>query len=389
MLRKTGSFLTVSVFIAAAAGACGGDSPGMPAGNTPQAVRVNASAQWNDRAVDLVVARQPTTNGQAAVSRILTYVSLAQYRAVTAAQAAKRDSRPSSLPAAVGGASVAVLNGLFPLDVDATEALLQTDLATARSSGESAQDLTAGEALGRQLGEAVLAQAGRDNYLVAPAGEPPVGPGMWTSSPAPIVRALTGARPFFLKSADQVRSPAPPAFDSPQFAVALAEVRQISDTRTAEQTAVAVSWNAMSGPFTAGKLNRIAADLIREKGATEQEAARILAFANAAMFDSQIACWDAKFAYWVIRPSQADPAITTTFALPNHPSYPSGHSCLTAAVMAILSDAFPMERPRLDAMVEEAGMSRVYAGIHYRFDIEAGREIGRAVAALALKGGLD
>jgi hypothetical protein len=57
--------------------------------------------------------------------------------------------------------------------------------------------------------------------------------------------------------------------------------------------------------------------------------------------------------------------------------------------MAILSDAFPTERPRLEAMVEEAGQSRVYAGIHYRFDIEAGRQIGRSVAALALKGTLD
>jgi membrane-associated phospholipid phosphatase len=76
-------------------------------------------------------------------------------------------------------------------------------------------------------------------------------------------------------------------------------------------------------------------------------------------------------------------------ALPNHPSYPSGHSCMTAAMFGVVADAFPEERARLEAMVDEAGMSRVYGGIHYRFDIEAGRDIGRAAAALALRGSLQ
>jgi membrane-associated phospholipid phosphatase len=389
MFQTDRSILSASVLIAALVGACGDSAPKMPGGAAPAVVSTDTSIRWNDRAVELVVARQPTGNGQAAVSRILTYVSLAQYRAVVAAQAAIRESKSSSVPAAVGGASVAVLNGLFPLDIAATEALLAGDLATAQASNASAQDAAAGELLGRQVGAAVLAQAAQDNYLVVATGEPPVGAGMWTSSPAAIVRSLHGVRPFFLKSADQLRSPAPPAFGSPQFVAALAEVRQISDTRTADQTAIALSWNASSGPFTAGRLNRIAVELIRENRSTEQEAARILAFANAAMFDAQIACWDTKLAYWVLRPSQADAAITMAIALPNHPSYPSGHSCLAAAMMATLSDAFPMERPRLEAMVEEAGLSRVYAGIHYRFDIEAGREIGRAAAALASEGSLE
>jgi membrane-associated phospholipid phosphatase len=121
---------------------------------------------------------------------------------------------------------------------------------------------------------------------------------------------------------------------------------------------------------------------------TEREAARILAYANAAAFDAQIACFDAKFTYWFIRPSQADPAITTTFAIPNHPSYPSAHACITSAMMTVLTDAFPSEQPRLDEITTIAGLSRMYAGIHYRFDIDAGREIGRRAAALALAGSL-
>jgi membrane-associated phospholipid phosphatase len=411
MFRKTRAIVATSVLITCLAVACGGSPPEMGVGTVPDGVRVNTTVLWNERAVALVVARPPAANGQAAVSRILTYLSLAQYRAVTAAHTARGEARPPSISAAVGGASVAVLNGWFPLDVASTEALLDGDLATAhrrvavdpppgyvdhhdravllQSANESKEDLAAGESLGRDIGAAVLAQAAQDNYLAVSLDAPPVGPGMWTSSAAPTVRSLHGARPFFLTAADQLRAPAPPAFGSPQFAAALAEVRQISDGRTAEQTALAQSWNTSSGPFTAGSLNLVAGGLIRDNGSTEQEAARILAFANAAMFDAQIACWDTKIAYWVLRPSQADPAITLPIGLPNHPSYPSGHSCLTAAMMATLSQAFPKERARLEAMVEEAGLSRLYGGIHYRFDLEAGREIGRAAAALARTGNLD
>jgi len=61
---------------------------------------------------------------------------------------------------------------------------------------------------------------------------------------------------------------------------------------------------------------------------------------------------------------------------------------MSASFLGVVADAFPQDRERLDAIVEEAGMSRVYGGIHYRFDIEAGRDIGRAAAALALKGSL-
>jgi membrane-associated phospholipid phosphatase len=230
----------------------------------------------------------------------------------------------------------------------------------------------------------VLAQAATDNYLVVSPGVPPVGPGYWVSAPAAIVRSLYGVRPFFLTTSDQLRPGPPPAFGSPAFLAALAEIRAISDTRTAEQIAIAQSYAWGTGPFTAGNLNLIADRTIVDHHRTEREAARILASANAAAFDAQIACFDAKFAYWFIRPSQADPAITLPIPLPNHPSYPSAHSCITSAFMTVLIDAFPSERPSLQEIITNAGLSRMYAGIHYRFDIEAGQAIGRGAAALAL-----
>jgi len=392
MVPKTHTgYLGVLIAVIAAA-ACSDDSTVTSPTPTPavvDSVRVTASARWNQRAVALIVARQPTTNGQAAVSRILTYLSLAQYRAVLAADSAKNQSRPPSMSAAVGGASVAVLNSFFPLDVAANEGQLNSDLAVPPWPGSSAQDLAAGEALGRRIGAAVLTQAASDNYLVVSPGNPPVGDGMWVSAAgAGIVRGMHGAKPFFMTRGDQLRSPPPPVFGSAEYMTALAEVRSISDSRTPAQLATATFWNTASGPFTAGAENLIVDDLIRENRRSEADAARILALANTAAFDAQIACFDAKFFYWYIRPSQADPAITLPIGLPNHPSYPSGHSCITGAIMTVLIDAFPSERARLEKIIEDAGMSRVYGGIHYRFDILAGREIGRGAAALALRGSL-
>ena len=348
---------------------------------------VTASTRWNRRVAGLVALRPPA-NGQAATSRILTYLSLAQYRAVLAAEDGKAGSTHPSVSAAVGAASVVVLSKFFPLDATALEDSLDADLAGAQWPGAKRQDPVSGEAIGRAVGAAVNALSATDNYLVKAPGSPPPGAGYWVSSSAAIVRSLHGVRPFFLTSASQLRPPPPPAFGSPEFLAALAEVRAISDTRTPEQLATAQFWNTSSAPFTAGALNLIADDLIEQHHRTEREAARILAYANAAAFDAQIACFDAKFEYWFIRPSQADPAITLPIGLPNHPSYPSAHSCITSALMTVVADALPSERGRLEEIIATAGVSRMYGGIHYRFDVAAGQEIGRAAAALALDGSL-
>jgi membrane-associated phospholipid phosphatase len=103
-----------------------------------------------------------------------------------------------------------------------------------------------------------------------------------------------------------------------------------------------------------------------------------------AAMDATIACYDAKYTYWLIRPYRADPAITTPIGRPNHPSYPSSHACSSAAAANVLAALFPANAAQLDAMADEAGESRLYAGIHYRFDKNAGLRIGRQVAALAL-----
>ena len=349
----------------------------------------NATTRWNRRAT-VLFGTTTLANAQAAASRILTYLSIAQYRAGLAAEAGKEGSKHPSVSAAIGAASVVVLSSFYPLSASGLETQFDADLAAPGWPGRKNQDVASGEAIGRAVGAAVLAQAATDNYLVVPVPTQPPGPGKWVPLPNP-VRSLLGVRPFFLTSADQIRPGPPPAFGSAEYLAALAEVRTISDTRTAEQVAIAQAWAFQTAPFTAGGENLIADELIVKHHVKEQDAARILAYANAAAFDSQIACWDAKYFYYFIRPTQADPAITVApgLTLPNHPSYPSGHSCLTSALMTVLIDAFPSERSYLEEVITLAGMSRVYAGIHYRFDIDAGQGIGRQAAALALAGSLE
>jgi membrane-associated phospholipid phosphatase len=308
---------------------------------------------------------------------------------VLAAERGKEGSMHPSVSAAVGGASVAVLSAFFPLDVSTFENQLDADLAAPGWPGEQNDDAAAGEAIGRAVGAAVNSWAATDNYLVANPGAPPVGPGRWVSSGAPIVRGPYGTRPFLLTSGDQIRPGPPPAFGSPEFLAGLAEIRTVSDTRTAAQIALAQFYAWGTAPFTPGNLNLIADDLIVAHKRTEKEAARILAYANASSFDAHIACFDAKFAYWFIRPTQADPAITLPIPLPNHPSYPSGHSCVTGGFMYPMIDAFPSERERLEKIITDAGLSRMYGGLHYGFDVEAGQAIGRAAAALARTGSLE
>jgi membrane-associated phospholipid phosphatase len=198
---------------------------------------------------------------------------------------------------------------------------------------------------------------------------------------------LPGTTPWFLTSPDQFRPGLPPAFGSAAFLAGLAEIRQISDTRTADQTRIAAFWALNAGtPTAAGFWLQVATDGINQHGLSERDATHLYALLSATMLDALIGCWDAKQTYWLIRPWQADPLITTTAAVgkPNHPSYPSGHSCVSSSGAEVISTFFPEQRTQLEAMVTEAGLSRMYGGIHYRFDIEAGQTLGRNVAHFAI-----
>jgi membrane-associated phospholipid phosphatase len=335
-----------------------------------------SSIAWNQTARDLIASRAITSTFVQV--RILTYLSVAQYNAVVTAEDAKKEKGGdhASPAAAAAGASLVVLKSFFPLDAGLLDGKL---LAQQTEGAGKHEDFAAGEAIGRAVGAQVLAYAATDKVGLTVPPANPGGPGKWTGVNS--VRGNYGARAFALTSGDQFRPAPPPAFGSPEFNAALAEIRALSDGLTPEQLLIAQTWNPRGPAY----MNSVGAAMIVDHHRSERDAARILALANMAAFDVANACFDAKFAYYLIRPSQADPMIKLPIGLPNHPSYPSGHSCFTAAYGTVFARAFPKERELLDAMVEEAGLSRMYGGLHYRFDCEVGQELGRQVAAQVLR----
>ena len=396
MFKRTLVIGTAALFAAG----CGIDGPptdattlsptGSAAFSAVKFWEAGATVNWNELATDLATAAPaPGINA----IRLYAYLSLAQFRAAEVAQAAPGPHPP--IAAAIGGASVAVLTSFFPSSVAQLEAALEAQETADPWPGAKHADFAAGEAIGRAVATRVLIFAqgdlvGLTDPLLPPVGPPPVGPGYWIYSPPPVIaRGNLGARPFFLTSQDQLRPAPPPAFGSAAFNAALAEVRQISDTRTQEQIDIANYWNVNQSPRSQAAFMGIARELIVSHHRTDTEAARIMFLMSAAAFDGLIGCFDGKYHYWFIRPPQADAGIHTVFPTPQHPSYPSAHSCLSGAYSAVLSDAFPSERARLDATAHEASLSRLYAGIHYRFDLEAGLAMGRSAAALALAANLD
>jgi len=351
---------------------------------------VGATASWNELATSLA------DRSAIDAARLYAYLSLAQFRASEAADGGhpgrahsrwfRRHYRDHlAISAAIGGASAAILHSFFPNDGPEIDAVLAAQAAAAPDD----DDFVESADLGADIAAEVMAYAAGDRVGLADPGTPPIGDGYWKWSGGPIVRANYRARPFFLASDSQFRPAPPPMFGSPAYLAALAEVRQISDTRTPEQLASATYWNLQQSGRRNAPFENKAVELIRKYRISDALAARIMFTMNAAMYDAVVGCFDAKYAYWFIRPPQADPGITTPVGLPPHPSYPSAHSCVSGSMSGVLMAFFPKEAVSLDQMSQEASLSRLYAGIHYRFDMEAGIALGRQVARLALRTNLD
>ena len=305
-----------------------------------------ASPAWQETARNVIMRSTLLSGNSARATRVYAYLSVAQYDAVVSAEDALGGdasetqasagtglgsggrSRLEADRGAVAGASAVVLAYFDPADAQLFEDQVQQQAEA--GPGQPHPDFVRGEAVGRQVGAAAIARAQTDGFDLPWTGTVPRGPGVWFSSakpPQPPANAqLPGMRPFFLTSADQFRPAPPPAFGSPAYLSALAEVRGISDTRTAEQVNISLFWARGAGTSSAGGLwNTIATGWIEESALREREATHVFALLDAAMMDAAIGCWDAKLTYWFIRPPQADPVIKLipAIGLPNHPSYPS------------------------------------------------------------------
>jgi membrane-associated phospholipid phosphatase len=348
---------------------------------------------WQQQARTLVAANNLSP---LAAGRVFAAVSVAQYGALDDADkqsaadgtvanhgiGAGGRARFEAERGAVAAASKTVLAFLFPAAATTLHQRLQ-DEATAR--GKTHPQFQLGLDLGIAMGNTIIARLQADHFTDPWTGTVPVGPGLWVNNGPPAGPLFGTVTPYFMTSGSQFRPPPPPAFGSAAFLADLNEIKLLSVTRTPAQLAIAQFWAFPTGTFTPlGYWNQVAGTYISQYGLNEREATHVFALMHAAMLDAQIGCWDAKYFYWLIRPYQADPSITTPIGQPNHPSYPSGHSCNSSAATLVLAHFFPAQATDLADQLEEAGLSRMYGGIHYRFDITAAVQIGTAVAELAL-----
>lgn len=315
--------------------------------------------------------------------RVYTLLSTSQYAAANST-----DNRAASPEAAIAAASAAVLSAQFP-DSAVRASIsreLARDLERAGMGSARANRALAGRRAGEDAAARVLAWAPPLDFAAGANLAIPTGRGMWYSAQGspPMGTFFGKSRTWLLDSASQYRPAPPPAFDSPEFRNALDEVRHVVRQLTPEQLRIARRWS-LADPWAVW--NETASVALVRNRVPEAQAARVLAVLNAAASDAVIACFEAKYQYWTIRPSQADTTlvIPDSIGLPNFPAYPSGHACSAGAFETVMAHFLPQERAGFNRIAEEQAMARLYGGVHYRFDNDTGLALGRTVARHAVE----
>ena len=386
----------------------------------------DAAITWNKIALK-AIANDASIPEFAA--RALAMESLAVFDTVsaidgTAGYLLKPTAAPDASPdAAVAQAAHDVLAYLYPGQAASFDALLAQSLA-AVPDGQAKVD---GIALGKTVAAEIVALRANDgwNAVVIDNGSDAVG--AWRPT-GPAFAPAQGPQwanvtPFALTSPGQFLPPPPPDLTSAAYAAAVNEVQSLgsatSTTRTADQTQIAKFWADGSGTYTPpGQWNSIADQIAQQQGNSLSADARLLAELNVAEADSGIAAWNAKYAYNLWRPVTAiqnansignvaitqDPNWQSLIIAPNFPSYVSGHSTFSAAAADILTSifganfAFSYTDPAQGSLAgvtrsytsftqaaQEAGISRIYGGIHYSFDNTAGLALGQQIGDWTLK----
>jgi hypothetical protein len=393
--------LVLSLAVLPACG--GGGSSGGGSGTSASTAWVH---HWNVVAVNASgLDHTPVTAGENRVfgeqlgptraSRAMAIVHIAVFEAVNAIAGGYQSyvglprAKPhTSMQAAISQAAHDTLVALFPSQTPTFDDQLGNDL----DSLADGQAKTDGIELGQQAAAAILALRANDGSQRA---EPVLGvdfitsdePGLWRQDPISKNPKALGAywgqvTPFVLESADQFRAPPPPAIDSPEYAAAFGEVKQIGGDgvitptlRTEEQTQIGTYWAYDGTPSLCAPprlYNQIATHVANQEKLDAVHLARLLALVNVAMADAGIAVWDSKYFYQYWRPvtgiRESDagsgptgkgdgndatvgdetftplgaPASNSTGPnfTPPFPSYPSGHAGFGGSLFEILRKFF-------------------------------------------------
>jgi PAP2 superfamily len=366
---------------------------------------------WNNAALDAIRAG---STAPPIASRSLAILQISIYDAVNGID---RKHEPylvqSAVPAsasreaAASAAAHEALVNLFPASVSTFDALHAAILAAIPDGPEKVAGIVWGEFVSNQI-LAARSNDGSDAIVPPPGGSDP---GDWVPTPPdflPYALPQWGfVTPFAMTSSSQFRPPGPPSLDSEQYAADYNEVKELGaafgSTRTEEQSEIALFWADGAGTETPpGHWNSIAQIIAAAQGNTLEENARLFALLNIAMADAAICAWDAKYEFHFWRPvtaiNFAEPELNwmSFIVTPPFPDYVSGHSTFSSAAATVLplfygtedlpftigSDSLPgvyrSFSTCLDA-AEEAAVSRLYGGIHFRTANEDGLEAGISI----------
>ncbi len=361
--------------------------------------------QWNDVSLSAIQTAQYRATQ---ASRVLAMVHAAMFDTINnidkTCQPYHIDaSAPSviSREAAVAAAAHRVLENLFPAQQAAFDAALDESLMHV-PGGAAANN---GRSFGTSIADQILALRANDHSDDMVPYTPGLEPGQWRPTPPDEMPAMAPhwatVTPFAMTGNTQFRPVPPPALDSAEYAEELNDIKaigaKVSGVRSQEQSDVAMFWMDMPGTITTvGRWNKIAQHVAAQRLTNMWQNARLFALLNITLADAGIAAWDSKYEYNFWRPITAireadtddnpltdaeedwEPFIMT----PAFPEYVSAHSLFSAAAAGVLADFFGTDNIDFDIhpymmhgtprtyhsfaqAAEEAGMSRIYGGIHF------------------------
>jgi hypothetical protein len=286
---------------------------------------------------------------------------------------------------------------MFPLEAEYLAAKADEHLQSLIWSGTNVEsDVAAGEFIGVEVAKVAKARAANDGMKNAQTPKPKSDSIKaaafarfgWQWDNIEVPPRPVGLTPLFGKvrmwnvpTVEEVRPGPPPKPGSAEFQKDADELVEIANNMTEEKRKIANWWSDGLGTYTPpGHWNKFAKDLIIKYKMNPLRSARTFAYMNMAIMDAGISCWDAKYYYHYPRPIQTIPGFKVILGTPNFPSYTSGHSTFSAAAAEVLAYIFPAEAELSRSWAREAAESRIYGGIHYRFDAEVGITQGKNVA---------
>jgi hypothetical protein len=269
------------------------------------------------------------------------------------------------------GVAVTIFSRFYPAMADSVKRLAQQQMDSRITAGVAfPSDTRAGFELGKQIAEIEIEKTKEYVSTVAWDGKVPDKPGAWRGKFAMLPLAGKN-KTVVLESSSEFRPGPPPDF-----------TKDMEEMKNYKQTFRSLS-NAFYWANQSWFSDNIPKKMLENNlHLNPPRSARINAIINIASYDCFVACWDAKYTYWGIRPNQYDTTFRpATLVTPPFPGYPSGHAAISGMMAEVCSYFFPEEKEVFRQKAKDAAESRFQAGIHFRTDNEVALELGRKVAA--------